>query len=172
MTILHAIQSAAIDTVEASGMHWRVRKVCSADLARVGFAALAMASASEGGAEEMTPEQVMSKVNGKQMEQLAALQDATVAAGITGVSEDGLEWEPLSIVLDLKREDADSGVLCVSSLPAGVVASCFTKIMELSTDGGKAAERLAMFRTGTDNAPGDLDAGDQDRPLASRSVGA
>ena len=46
-TILHAIQDAASDTVEVSGMFWRVNKVSSSDLARVGFAALAMATPAE-----------------------------------------------------------------------------------------------------------------------------
>ena len=63
-TILHAIQSAATDTVEAAGMHWKVRKVCSADLAKVGFAALAMTSAAQAAQESTegaTPQDVLNK---------------------------------------------------------------------------------------------------------------
>ena len=174
-TILHAIQSAATDTVEAAGMHWRVHKVCSADLARVGFAALAMAGAAQReqeGAEEPTPEEMLGKVTPKQAEQLASLQDATVAAGVSAVSEDGEEWEPLKLVIDPKREDADAGVLCVNSLPAGVVTDCFSAIMSLSTDGDRCAERLRSFREPAGSPTGVLDAGDEDRPLAARSAGS
>lgn len=175
-TILHAIQSAATEIVEASGMHWRVRKVCSADLAKVGFAALAMSSAASAAADgqddQPTPEELVSRISPKQAEQLAGLQDATVAAGLTAVSEDGQAWEPLQAVIDPHREDADAGILCVNSLPAGVVTACFTAIMSLSTDDGRAAERLRSFREPAGPAAGDLDAGHEDRPLAPRSAGA
>jgi hypothetical protein len=173
-TILHAIQSAATDTVEAAGMHWKVRKVCSADLAKVGFAALAMSSAAqaEGQGDQPSPEEMVNNISPKQAEQLAGLQDATVAAGLTAVSEDGQQWEPLQAVIDPRREDADAGVLCVNSLPAGVVTECFTAIMALSTDDGRAAERLRSFRGGARHAAGDLDAGEQTGEVASRSAGA
>jgi hypothetical protein len=173
-TILHAIQSAATDTVEAAGMHWKVGKVNSAALASVGFAALAMSSAAQAGGQDdqPTPEELVSRISPKQAEQLAGLQDATVAAGLTAVSEDGEQWEPLQAVIDPHREDADAGVLCVNSLPAGVVTACFTAIMALSTDDGRAAERLRSFREPAGHAAGDLDAGHEDRPLAPRSAGA
>jgi hypothetical protein len=174
-TILHAIQNAATDTVEAAGMHWQVRKVCSADLARVGFAALAMASAAGAADAESTEdalENLASTVTPKQAEQLASLQDATVAAGLTAVSEDGVEWTPLRVVIDAKRESPDAGILCVSSLPAGVVQVCFDAIMALSTDDGRAAERLRAFRGGAGDAAGDLDAGEQAGEVAARSAGA
>ena len=108
----------------------------------------------------------------KQAEQLAGLQDATAAAGITAVSEDGESWEPLKLVIDPKREDPDAGVLCVNSLPAGVVTECFTAIMALSTDDGRAAERLRSFREPAGSPAGGVDVGDQDGPLAARGSGA
>jgi len=172
-TILHAIQSAATDTVEAAGMHWKVRKVCSADLAKVGFAALAMAGAAKHdgeGAEDPSAEEMLNKVTPKQAEQLASLQDATVAAGVTAVSEDGESWEPLKLVIDPKREDADAGVLCVSSLPAGVVSECFGAIMSLSTDGDRCAERLRSFREPAGSPARGVDASDEDGPLAARGT--
>ena len=173
-TILHAIQSAATDTVEAAGMHWKVGKVNSAALASVGFAALAMSSAAqaEGQDDQPTPEELIGRMSPKQAEQLAGLQDATVAAGLTAVSEDGQEWEPLQVVIDPRREDADAGILCVNSLPAGVVTECFTAIMALSTDDGRAAERLRSFREPAGHAAGDLDAGEQAGEVAARSAGA
>ena len=47
--ILTAIENSGINEVEAGGMIWRVRKICSADLARVGHAALAMAQGFDTG---------------------------------------------------------------------------------------------------------------------------
>ena len=173
-TILHAIQSAATDTVEAAGMHWKVRKVCSADLAKVGFAALAMSSAAqaEGQGDQPTPEELVSRISPKQAEQLAGLQDATVAAGLTAVSEDGQEWEPLQVVIDPRREDADAGILCVNSLPAGVVTACFTAIMALSTDSGRVSETLARFRGGAGSAPRPVVPGEQAGEVPARNSGA
>ena len=174
-TILHAIQSAATDTVEAAGMHWRVHKVNSAALASVGFAALAMSSAAQReqeGAEEPTPEEMLGKVTPKQAEQLASLQDATVAAGLTAVSEDGEEWTPLKLVIDPNREDPDAGVLCVNSLPATVVAICFEACMALSTDDGRAADRLRSFRERAGNSPGPVASGEGSGQVPSRNSGA
>ena len=173
-TILHAIQSAATDTVEAAGMHWKVGKVNSAALASVGFAALAMSSAAqaEGQDDQPTPEELVSRVTPKQAEQLAGLQDATVAAGLTAVSEDGQEWEPLQVVIDPRREDADAGILCVNSLPAGVVTECFTAIMALSTDSGRVSETLARFRGGTESTPRPVVPGEQAGEVPARNTGA
>lgn len=174
-TILHAIQSAATDTVEAAGLHFKIRKVCSADLAKVGFAALAMAGAAgdaETAAAEGGVEALADRITPKQAEQMASLQDATVAAGITAVSEDGESWEPLRLVIDSKREDPDAGILAVSSLPAGVVAACFERIMSLSTDDGRAAERLRSFRGATGPAAGRVDARDEIGEVPSRNSGA
>lgn len=174
-TILHAIQSAATDTVEAAGLHFKIRKVCSADLAKVGFAALAMAGAAgdpDSVAATGDVEALAGRITPKQAEQMASLQDATVAAGITAVSEDGESWEPLRLVIDSKREDPDAGVLAVSSLPAGVVAACFERIMALSTDDGRAAERLRAFRGRTGDSAGRLAPSDETGEVATRSAGA
>ena len=174
-TILHAIQSAATDTVEAAGMYWRVRKVCSADLAKVGFAALAMAAPADdptSGASGDPVGDLADRVTPKQAEQLASLQDATVAAGLTAVSEDGEEWTPLKLVIDPNREDPDAGVLCVNSLPATVVAICFEACMALSTDDGRAADRLRSFREGTGGAPGPVASGEGSGQIPARNTGA
>ena len=168
--ILNAIQSAATDVVEHSSLFYKVRKVNSADLAKVGFAALAMAAATSDDADDQSPEDAARRVTPKQAEQLANLQDATVAAGVTAVSEDGETWEDMQLVIDIRREDPDNGILCVTSLPAGTVTACFTAIMTLSTDEGRAAERLHSFRSGTRPAVRDLDAGDQNGPLAARGA--
>ena len=171
-TILHAIQDAASDTVEVSGMFWRVNKVSSSDLARVGFAALAMATPAED--EDAAPaeaDDIASRMTPKQAEKLAALQDATVAAGVSAVSEDGEEWTPLKLVLDPARQDADAGVLCVNSLPAGVVSACFEACMSLSTDQGRTAEKLRSFRSGAGGAPGPVASSEVTGQVPARDTG-
>tara|TARA_R100001082_G_scaffold110714_1_gene91464 strand:- start:987 stop:1508 length:522 start_codon:yes stop_codon:yes gene_type:complete len=171
-TILHAIENAATDTVEASGMFWRVNKVSSADLARVGFAALAMATPSDPDDAPETERDLSNRMTPKQAEKLAALQDATVAAGVSAVSEDGEEWTPLRLVIDPARQDADAGVLCVNSLPAGVVAACFEACMALSTDQGAAADRLRSFRSGTGSPARSVASSESTGEVPTRSAGA
>ena len=177
-TILHAIQNASMDTVEASGMEWRVRKVCSADLARVGFAALAVAtpsatpSATNGQAADDLAV-TLSRISPKQAEHLAGLQDATVCAGCMAVREPEGEWEELALTIDPKKANPDKAILWVGSLPAGVIEVLFTRIMELSTDGGEAADRLRAFRgRGPERPAGDPPRGEDLRPDAARNLGA
>lgn len=174
-TILHAIQSAATDTVEAAGMFWKIQKVNSASLASVGFAALAMsvpAEDADSGASVDPLKDLTSRITPKQAEQLAGLQDATVAAGLTAVSEDGEEWTPLKLVIDPKREDPDAGILCVNSLPATVVAICFEACMALSTDDGRAADRLRSFRKPAGGPAGDLASEQVPGQIPARNSGA
>ena len=148
MSILHAIKNASIDEVEAAGLHWRVRRICSADLASAGVAFLAVASPETG--NEQTAEEVMARVTPKQAKEMATLQEVTVCAGTIAVG-DGEKWDDLQLVIDQKKENPDKGILWVGGLPAGVTDVLFTRIMSLSTDGEEAAARLATFRRG--NAP-------------------
>lgn len=143
MSILHAIKNASIDEVEAAGLFWRVRRICSADLAKAGVAFLAVATPDTQ--EEQSPEEVMKRVSPKQAGEMATLQEATVCAGTIAVG-DGEQWDDLKLVIDQKKEDPDGGILWVGGLPAGVVDVLFSRIMSLSTDGEEAAERLASFR--------------------------
>ncbi len=143
MSILHAIKNASIDEVEAAGLHWRVRRICSADLAKAGVAFLAVASPDDN--KEQSAEEVMNRISPKQAGEMATLQEATVCAGTIAVG-DGEQWDDLKLVMDQKKEDPDKGLLWVGGLPAGVVDVLFARIMSLSTDGEEAAERLASFR--------------------------
>lgn len=143
MSILHAIKNASIDEVEAAGLFWRVRRICSADMAKAGVAFLQVATPQAD--DDQTPEEVMKRVSPKQAGEMATLQEATVCAGTIAVG-DGENWDDLKLVIDQKKEDPDKGILWVGGLPAGVVDVLFTRIMSLSTDGEEAAERLASFR--------------------------
>ena len=143
MSILHAIKNASIDEVEAAGLFWRVRRICSADMAKAGVAFLQVATPQTD--DDQTPEEVMKRVSPKQAGEMASLQEATVCAGTIAVG-DGEKWDDLKLVIDQKKEDPDKGILWVGGLPAGVVDVLFTRIMSLSTDGEEAAERLASFR--------------------------
>ena len=143
MSILHAIKNASIDEVEAAGLVFRVRRICSADLAKAGVAFLAVASPDDN--KEQSAEEVMNRISPKQAGEMATLQEATVCAGTIAVG-DGEQWDDLKLVMDQKKEDPDKGLLWVGGLPAGVVDVLFARIMSLSTDGDEAAERLASFR--------------------------
>ena len=153
MSLIHAIRNSSIDEVEAAGLLWRVRRICSADLAKVGFAALAMATpeAAEEGADL---DAAMKSLNPKQAADLASLQEATVAAGTMAVGDGEGNWDELRLVIDKAREDADAGILWVGSLPAGAADILFSRIMELSTDQDEAAKRLAGFCGKAGNADG------------------
>ena len=147
MSILHAISESTTDEVEAAGLIWRVRRINSADLAKVGFAALAISTPDMGkDGEEIDPAEFMNRVTPKQAADLANLQEATVAAGCSAVGDGEGSWDELKLVLDSSRHDPDKGVLWVGSLPPGVVEVLFTRIMSLSTDQEEAAKRLASFR--------------------------
>lgn len=145
MSLIHAIRNASIDEVEAAGLLFRVRRICSADLAKVGFAALAMAT-PEAAEEGVDLDAAMKRLNPKQAADLASLQEATVAAGTMAVGDGEGNWDELRLVIDKTREDADQGILWVGSLPPGVADVLFSRIMELSTDQDEAAKRLAGFR--------------------------
>jgi hypothetical protein len=151
MSILHAIKNASIDEVEAAGLFWRVRRICSADLAKAGVAFLAVASPDDS--KEQSAEEVMNRISPKQAGEMATLQEATVCAGTIAVG-DGEKWDELKLVIDQKKENPDKGVLWVGGLPAGVVDVLFTRIMSLSTDGEEAAERLASFRQESGDSAG------------------
>lgn len=157
-TILAAIENSAITEVEAGGMLWRMRKISSADLARVGHAALAMGQmlgTTSSKDDANTDEDIASKVATQPVEQLqsmAALKDAVVAAGMMAVGDPATgEWEDVEAVLDRDQSDPEAGKLWVGSLPSEVSDTLFTCCMDLSTDGGAALERLRSFRKATRN---------------------
>ena len=72
------------------------------------------------------------------------MQSAITCAGVIQISVDGENFEPIDLVMESKRENADEGRLCVHSLPPGCVEKLFQEILELSTGGG-AADRLRSF---------------------------
>ena len=148
MSILHAISDSTTDEVEASTLWWRVRRINSADLAKVGFAALAISTpemASSG--EDIDPQEFMNRITPKQAADLANLQEATVAAGCFAIGDGEGNWDEVKLVIDSGRHDPDKGILWVGSLPPGVIEVLFARIMSLSTDQEEAAKRLASFRS-------------------------
>jgi len=151
-TILGAIENSAINVIESGGMLWRVRKICSADLASVGHVALAMAQGLEHNpeGEDEDQETIQSKVASAPVEQLqtmAKLKDAVVASGLMEVGDPKTEeWEKVKVTLDRDAGDASKGIIWVGSIPTSVSDELFGEIMSLSTDGGAALERLRSFR--------------------------
>ncbi|QDP48293.1 MAG: hypothetical protein Unbinned4944contig1000_17 [Prokaryotic dsDNA virus sp.] len=156
-SILEAIEQSTQNVVEAGGVQWKVRKICSADLARVGHAALAVAQGmSKNEPSELTEEKAQEAISAasvKQLETMAKLKDAVIAAGLIAVGDEkGESWTDVTIVLDAKASDAKNGRLWVGALPPDVSEPLFTEIMSLSTDGGAALDRLQSFRARSRNA--------------------
>jgi len=166
---LKAIKNAATTTIQVGELWWQVRKVRSSDVARVGFAALAMADDGSGG---MDPDAALARMTPKQMAEITDLQAATVCAGTLAVSSDGGQgWDPVSLVLEQEKEDIEAGVMCVHSLPPGTVEELFTEVMSLSTDKGAAAERLKSFLGEAGGAAGAGHTGEEVREAPPRNTG-
>jgi hypothetical protein len=155
--ILRAISGATTNEIEAAGFRCRVRKVCSSDIAEVGVAGLhALRGAAKQGEGEASPEDIASSITPQQAKTLARHQEAVVCASLIAIGDaEGTEWDGVQVVMDAKREDPDKGILCVGSLPQGMVNAVFAEAMRLSTDDGRAADRLAAFRTSTRSAASD-----------------
>ena len=146
MKLIKALSEASTIEVESNGLLWRIRAVRSADLAKVGVAALTiLPSAIDDGNTQPDPSQTLKSANPEQISQVVQMQEATVCAGVTAVG-DGDEWNDLQIVMLKKQANPNKGILWVGDMPPGSVAALFGQIMELSTDEGGAADRLAAFR--------------------------
>ncbi len=114
----------------------------------------------------------MKRINPKQAADLAALQEATVAAGTMAVGDGEGKWDDLCLVIDKTREDPSGGILWIGSLPATVSDQLFSRIMSLSTDGEEAAIRLRSFRGQSAVLADDRRDGEDIREIAARSTGA
>jgi hypothetical protein len=143
-SVLDAIAESAYREVEAIGLHWKIGRIRSADLAKVGVAAFAVAGS---GKPEDGPASLASQMTPEQAEKLAGYQEAVVCAGVKAVREgqDGT-WEDVSLMISEQRSAPKEGRLWIGALPTQAVNELFSAIMDLSTDEGGAAERLASFR--------------------------
>ena len=153
--LLAAIEASAVNTIEAGEMSWKCRKITSAHLARVGHAALAVAQGMDvptngEKAEEESSEDVMAKIaksSPAQMETMAKLKDAVVAAGLIGVGDpESGEFTDVKVCMDADDANAKQGIIWVGSIPSAVSDAIFTEVMSLSTDGGRSIQRLRSFR--------------------------
>ena len=157
--LLEAIEHSTTDEIEAGGMLYRVKKISSADLAKVGHAALALGQMlneptpakkrkAKKEREAMDdPAQLFAKQPVDTLETMAKLKDAVVAAGVVAVGNPTTQqWEPVELVIDKSRSDARQGRLWVGALPNEVADQVFQAVMDVSTDGGRSLERLREFR--------------------------
>ena len=149
--ILEAIEASAYKEVEADGMVWRLRKICSADLAEVGHAAIAMtqglSGSSKGKSKKQEPEDVLAGQSKEKLQTMVRLKDAITAAGVVGVRDSNSdEWVDVQVMLDSDKSDPKNGRIWVGSIPNHVADQLFTEILSLATDGGAAVERLQAFR--------------------------
>lgn len=164
--LLEAIEQSTEKEIEAGGMLWRVKKIASSDLARVGHAALALSQALSGntkakkGKAAKTDEAegladfaaTMAKQPVDRLETMARLKDAVVAAGLIAVgSPHDNHWEAVQAVLERDKADAKQGRLWVGSIPSEIADRLFEAVMDVSTESGEVLARLASFR----GEPGD-----------------
>ena len=163
--LLEAIEQSTTKEIEAGDMLWRVQKINSSDLAKVGHCALAF---GQGLAQQNTRPTKAKKAKAKandedaggqdfadmmanqpveKLETMARLKDAVVAAGLVAVGDpDGGEWEAVEAVLDRDKADPKSGKLWVGSIPNETADLLFQAVMDVSTDSGEALVRLRRFR--------------------------
>lgn len=162
--ILSQIKAIATAEIEAGGFHWKIQKVGTSDLARVGHASLMVAQAFKGSELSDTPtgdeksqqnateggfsgidSELIQSVSAETLQNMADLKNAVVMAG-TLAAGDGKDWEDIKIVELKKDEDGEKGRIWIGSLPPGVDDVLFNEIMSISTDQGAAISRLAAFR--------------------------
>lgn len=172
MSILGEIKSASTHEVTHAGVDWKIQRITSAHLAKVGFAWLNMVTPHEKPSKDKSKENdldlaaMFKTASEGQMVELARLKDAVVAAGLIGVGRDG-QWEPVRVTLRNADEDLDGGVMWIGSLPADVDNKLFDEIMKLSTDGGRAADVLSGFRRQSRNADS---VGPNSAPIRARTA--
>lgn len=152
--LLKAIEASAVKDVEADGMIWRLKKICSADLAEVGHAALAMSQGMEastgkrkrkGKDDEIDP--AIAGATKAKLKSMAELKDAVTAAGLIAIADAKTrEFVDVKATLDRNKSDPDNGVIWVGAIPNHVADLLFNECLSLATDGGAAVERLHAFR--------------------------
>lgn len=173
--LLEAIEQSTEKEIEAGGMLWRVKKIASADLARVGHAALALSQVLGGdkktkakkgkaakkdeaeGLEDFVA--TMAKQPVDSLATMARLKDSVVAAGLIAVgSPQDNHWESVQAVLDRDKADAKAGRLWVGSIPSEISDRLFEAVMDVSTESGEVLARIASFRgepgNSADRGPG------------------
>lgn len=138
LSIVTALAQAALEDVQAGGLHWRIRRICTADLAEAGGTFL-LALRSRREAEDAKPPEAREAIQGLRF------YDAVVAAGVVAVSKDGVAWEDARVVLPPHASSPAASRLAVGDLPPGVVNVLAPRIVSLSTDGEAGAERLRSF---------------------------
>ena len=149
--LLGAIRDASVQEVEIDGLSWRIRRVASSDLAKVGFAWLSFATPENGEESDVDMSALLKRANESKLIELAKLKDAIICAGLLAIGHEG-NWDECQVTLRQSEENIQNGVIWVGSLPANADNELFTAIMNLSTEGGKAGQILANFRASTGNA--------------------
>jgi hypothetical protein len=181
--LLEAIEQSTEKEIEAGGMLWRVKKIASSDLARVGHAALALSQALSGdkktkpkkgkaakkdesdGMEDFVASMAKQPVD--RLATMARLKDSVVAAGLIAVGspQDG-HWESVQAVLDRDKADAKEGRLWVGSIPSEISDRLFEAVMDVSTESGEVLARIASFRGEPGDPSGDRPGGEALRKVA------
>lgn len=159
-------------TIGGATWWWRVKRVVSADLAQQGLGMLLSVATPQALGEAVTGlrsgtltaeeavTRLLTSADSARMErqtaQYARQKRAMVCAGLVAVGQgetaETATWEPIRLVEDPAKRNPDEGRLTVEDLPGGVYDILYDAIVDLTTDGGAAAKRLATFRGQSDDA--------------------
>ena len=166
-----ALIDSSITEVEVGPMVWRIRRVCSADLAKAGIAQL-LAIGPEGLKAATRPQKAApakrttAAEKARLMEaveasfaglaanpgasiEAARSMESVIVAGVCAVADKAsspLDFEDIRFVLDSAAQDKDAGIVAVTCLPRQMRAQLATAIIQHSTDQGGVESALARFR--------------------------
>lgn len=149
MSVFDTIKQANTAVVHAGGLAWKVQRIKSEDLIRVGAAMLAMMpSQLEGDPGEVAAAEA--QINAGDIEGFTRMfshVDAVVCASLCEASADeGQTWEPIRMCLREDEESREAKTMWIENLPAEVRRELFFETMRLCSDNGRLAKALANFR--------------------------
>lgn len=173
MSLLDAIEAAAVTEIEEGGLGWRLRRVRS-DLVRQGQTLLlAIALPTD---EDICQEQILAqlpeaervsararweasqrarRLTPEVIARSASQADAVVIAAVTHARAPGGTWEPVQVVAEGEAIDRETEPprIPLHLLAASTRQAIYRAAWDLATDGGGDAERLARFHRGSRDVP-------------------
>jgi len=158
MGVLSAVAATSERIVEVGGIEWRLRRVTSADLMRVGYAAMVAAAPDLSRLQAAANDPAMlastlAEMGPRGLERLETTRHATVCAAMVAQRAVGAEeWEEDRLVMS--QGDEGEGRVWIRRIPAAWIERLATEANDLAGGGAEVAALLASFR-GPTRAAGD-----------------
>ena len=167
MSVALAIAASATCEVLLDGMWWRIKRIRSRDMARVGmahfvgFGADEVAAVMDGGkpvdkARKLSELLASAAANPTQYLAMSDSQAAVIAAGVVAAAAPEvvpLEWSEIRFTVTDSEHNPEASVLAVSGLASGTRRELCEAIMSHSSEQGRVSKALAGFRGEASNAP-------------------